>query len=126
MDPRITWAVDEIQRRVAEPLTVAQLAAAVNLSPSRFAHLFQQETGVSPIRYRFEQRMTRARALLESGAMSVKQVRAAVGCADPSHFARDFRRFHGVSPSSCRIAAALPGTEPEITTAGGMLEVRPP
>jgi AraC family transcriptional regulator, arabinose operon regulatory protein len=112
MDPRITWATTELERRLAEPVTVAQLAAAVNLSPSRFAHLFRAETGVSPMRYLHTQRMRRARLLLERTFLTVKQVMGQVGCGDPSHFARDFRRFHGLAPSECRGAASGPRHEP--------------
>jgi len=104
MDPRIQWATNELERRLAEPLSVGQLASEVNLSPSRFAHLFRAETGVSPMRYLHTQRMLRARVLLERTFLTVKQVMTQVGCGDPSHFARDFRRFHGMAPSDCRSA----------------------
>lgn len=103
MDSRVTWAVQEIEERLSEPLAVATLAAPLNLSPSRFAHLFKAEVGVSPMRYLHTRRMLRARALLESTFLTVKQVMVQVGCNDPSHFARDFRRFHGKAPSECRL-----------------------
>ena len=47
-DPRITWAVEHLQRRLHEPIAIAALAARVNLSPSRFRHLFTLQTGVGP------------------------------------------------------------------------------
>jgi AraC family transcriptional regulator, arabinose operon regulatory protein len=103
MDSRVTWAMQEIEERLGEPLTVAALAAPVNLSPSRFAHLFKAELGVAPMRYLHTRRMLRARALLETTFLTVKQVMVQVGCNDPSHFARDFRRFHGKAPSECRL-----------------------
>jgi len=87
---------------MGEPLTVASLAREFNLSPSRFAHLFRQEFSVSPMRYLHAQRMTRARLLLEETYLSVKEVMVRVGCSDPSHFARDFRRFHGLPPKQWR------------------------
>jgi AraC family transcriptional regulator of arabinose operon len=102
MDPRIAWAMAEIEQRLTEPLTVAKLADAVRLSPSRFAHLFRAETGMAPMRFLHVQRMKRARGLLERTSLSVKEVMVKVGCGDPSHFARDFRRFHGMPPSQCR------------------------
>jgi transcriptional regulator GlxA family with amidase domain len=104
MDPRVARAAREIEIRLAEPLTVAALAAPLNLSSSRFAHLFKAEFGVSPMRYLHTQRMLRARVLLERTFLSVKEVMVQVGCSDPSHFARDFRRFHGMAPSECRSA----------------------
>ena len=111
MDARIERITSEIEARLGEPLDVASLAARVNLSASRFAHLFLEETGRSPMRYVHERRMERARVLLERTFLSVKQVMASVGCNDPSHFARDFRRHHGVPPREWR--AALGGAQRE-------------
>jgi AraC-like DNA-binding protein len=54
-------------------------------------------------------RMIRARLLIERTCLSIKEVMVQVGCSDPSHFARDFRDFHGLSPTEWR-AAAGPGS----------------
>jgi AraC-like DNA-binding protein len=119
MDARITRAVEDIARRIAEPLSIAALAAGVSLSPSRFAHLFRHEVGTSPARYLHAVRMLRARALLEGTFLTVKEVMAQVGCNDPSHFSRDFRRFHGVAPRECRslLEGARIGDESYMTNA---------
>jgi AraC family transcriptional regulator of arabinose operon len=104
MDARITWALGEIDRRLAEPLEVAVLAAAVNLSPSRFAYLFRRDVGMSPARFVRFRRLDRARELLESTFLSVKEVMVTVGFNDPSHFTRDFRAHHGLAPRAWRQA----------------------
>src|SRR3954468_2436180 len=110
-DPRISWIVDYLHRELARPLTVRELAALVNLSPSRFRTLFAAQTGLAPLRYLQRLRLRRARLLVERTFLSVKEVMALVGYNDPSHFARDFRRQHGAPPSSFRahgVATALP------------------
>ena len=107
MDCRITRALATIGRDLAAPLTVAGLAADVNLSPSRFAHLFRREVGTSPARFLHAVRMLRARLLLERTFLTVKEVMALVGCNDASHFSRDYRRFHGVAPSAARRSRAV-------------------
>jgi AraC family transcriptional regulator of arabinose operon len=104
MSSRISQAARRIEERMSEPLTVAALAQEFNLSPSRFAHLFREEFGVAPMRYVHVQRMLRARALLEGTFLTVREVMVQVGCGDPSHFARDFRRFHGLPPRDWRAA----------------------
>lgn len=101
-DPRITWTVDYIHQHLQDPLTVPQLAALVNLSESRFRSLFAAQVGAAPGQYLQRLRLRRARLLLERTFLSVKEVMALVGCSDPSHFARDFRREHGVAPSDVR------------------------
>ena len=50
--------------------------------------------------------MIRAQLLLARTSLSIKEVMAQVGCNDPSHFGRDFRTFHGLSPYEWRLAAA--------------------
>jgi AraC family transcriptional regulator, arabinose operon regulatory protein len=96
-------------------VTGAELARSLNLSPSRFAHLFRKEIGVAPMRYLHTQRMLRARLLLEQTFLSVKQVMVEVGCSDPSHFARDFQRFHGLSPTQWRAAVRARDTDDRST-----------
>jgi transcriptional regulator GlxA family with amidase domain len=102
IDPRITWAVHEMQQRLGETLSIQALAAHVNLSPSRFRQLFIAQTGTAPGRYLQRLRLRRARLLIERTFLTVKEVMALVGYNDPSHFSRDFRRCHGMPPSSLR------------------------
>lgn len=102
MDARITWAVSQIDQRLEAPLDVAELAAAVNLSPSRFAYLFRRDMGTSPARFVRQRRLDRARELLETTFLSVKEVMVAVGFSDASHFTRNFRQHHGLAPRAWR------------------------
>ena len=102
MDPRIAHVISSMEVDIDGRLTVAALAAAVNLSPSRLAVLFRSETGVSPSRFLRALRMERARLLLERTFLTVKEVMAFVGVNDPSHFSRDFSRHYGVAPSRLR------------------------
>ena len=102
MDPRIAHVITAMEADIDGRLTVAALAAAVNLSPSRLTALFRKETGVSPSRFLRALRMERARLLLERTFLTVKEVMAFVGVNDPSHFSRDFSRHYGVAPSRLR------------------------
>jgi transcriptional regulator GlxA family with amidase domain len=122
VDARIRWAIDEMKQRCGEPLVLDHLARTVRLSRSRFAHLFREQTGVSPGRYLRDLRLARSRELLETTLLSVKEVMAAVGFNDPSHFSRDFSTAFGVSPREWRKRVQRPppgpaiiGEEPEMT-----------
>src|SRR5689334_18188329 len=114
-EARITWAVDYMQRHLADALTVPRLARVVNLSPSRFRTLFAAQTGSSPMHYLQRQRLRRARLLIERTFLSVKEVMALVGYNDPSHFARDFRREHGAPPSALRDTGLVTPMKPAAT-----------
>jgi AraC family transcriptional regulator of arabinose operon len=105
MDARIAFAILRMEQHLDGPLTLQDLAASVQLSASRFAHLFREETGLPPKRFCHKLRMERARLLLEDSSLSVRQVMYQVGFRDPSHFSRDFRRFHGAAPSELRRTA---------------------
>jgi AraC family transcriptional regulator of arabinose operon len=102
MDHRVRATIDTMERRLGQPLAIRELAAAVDVSPSRLAHLFARDMGVSPTRFLRSLRMQRAAALLERTNLAVKDVMQEVGCADPSHFSRDFRSHHGVPPTQYR------------------------
>jgi len=103
VDRRITWAVEHMQQHLSEPLPIPELAARVNLSPSRFRELFSAQTGLGPVQYLQRLRLRRARLLIGRTFLSVKEVMALVGYNDPSHFSREFRRYHGIAPSALRV-----------------------
>ena len=103
MDPRVERALIEMEQRITERVTVGELAQTAQLSRSRFAHLFRQETGCTPMRHLFLIRMERARVLLERTTLAVNEIMICVGYSDPSHFARDFRLHHELGPREYRL-----------------------
>ena len=109
MDHRVTHIIERMRERLHGPLAIDELAAEVGLSASRLGFLFRYETGDSPGAYLHALRMERARLLLESTNLSVRDVMRQVGLADPSHFSRDFRRAHGFSPRAYRLQLRLAG-----------------
>jgi hypothetical protein len=58
--------------------------------------------GVPPIKYLRLLRMERAKGLLESSFLSVKEIAFQVGLNDESHFVRDFKSTYGFSPAIYR------------------------
>jgi AraC family transcriptional regulator of arabinose operon len=108
-DARIEYALYVIEQRMAERVSIHDLAALVDLSPSRFAHLFRLSVGTSPLRYLRRLRIERARELLEATSLPVREVMLQVGFTDASHFSKDFRARFGTGPreyrTGCRAAA---------------------
>jgi|RhiMetdeSRZDD1v2_1073273.scaffolds.fasta_scaffold112482_2 transcriptional regulator GlxA family with amidase domain len=102
MDHRVQSVIDAMQLHLDEPLSVHELARAVNLSPWHLCHIFKSETRRAPLQYLRDLRMQRAKSLLETTFLSVKQVMIEVGVKDESHFVRDFKRIHGLSPAKYR------------------------
>ena len=102
MDRRVELAIVEIMSDLARAWDVAQLAALVNLSPSRFRHLFKESTGVSINQYLRERRLERVEYLLRTTFLSIKEVKGLAGLGATSHFVFYFKRKYGVSPSAYR------------------------
>jgi AraC-like DNA-binding protein len=94
----LTAALAYVQNNLSQPLTVADMAEQVSLSPSAFAHLFRDVTGKSPYHFVKELRLDRARELLVDGEMPVATVSKQVGYSSASHFISEFRRRFGVTP----------------------------
>src|SRR5688572_13000156 len=83
-------------------LSLAEFAQSVNLSIWRLCHIFKSDVGMPPIRYLRQLRMERAKNLLESSFLSVKEIAFQVGLNDESHFVRDFKATYGYSPALYR------------------------
>lgn len=83
--------------------SVPEMAHSINLSVSRFQHLFKSETGVCASEYLLRLRIHKARRLLETTDLSVKQVALGVGVHDMSHFIKNFRRVTGHTPKRYRV-----------------------
>ncbi len=83
-------------------LSLEEMAQAVNLSDSRLRHIFKAETGLSFAQYRKSLRMRRAKELIDTTFLSMKQIRSRVGAGDRSHFARDFKKINGLTPADYR------------------------
>ena len=102
MDRRIEIIISKFKKDTAAPWDTPALAVLVNLSPSRFRHLFKQETGATPAQYLKDLRLEKAERMLRTTFLSIKQILKQVGIASNAHFVRDFRRKYGTTPTAYR------------------------
>lgn len=102
MDPRVELAVKLISQQFPKPFTVSELAAIVNLSPSRFAHLFKMQTGDSVMEMLNKIRLRQSRRLLETTALTIAEIAEEVGFNHPFYFSRQFAAFYGTPPAVFR------------------------
>ncbi len=101
-DRRLMVVLELINENIRRQLMIRELAPIVNLSPGRLAHLFKSEVGISPQRYVNNVRLKKARALLESGVLSVKQISAEIGFPNVSCLCRSFKARYGTTPKEYR------------------------
>ena len=111
-DDRIRRTMDYLERNIARKITLADIADAVGLSPSRLAHLFREQTGQTPQQYLEGIRMQRASELLRRTRFSIKQIADAVGYDSQFYFSQRFKVRTKHSPSTFREAAGRTGRKP--------------
>ena len=99
-------ALQEVQRWVAAhpemTHTVERLADHAGLSPRHFARLFQAEVGLTPAAWVETARVDAARALLEEGTDTPKQVAAKCGFSNADTLRRTFAKHMRVTPAEYR------------------------
>ena len=102
LDARVQSACQFIANNLAHELSLEEIARHVCLSPSRLAHLFREQMGVSIVRWREDQRIILAKHMLLSTGTPISSIGARVGYDDQLYFSRVFRKRVGVSPSEFR------------------------
>ena len=90
---------NHIDEHLATDISLTQLATVAGMSTHYFAELFRQSTAHPPYRYVLLRKIERAKQSLRHPQRSVLDAALDAGFQNPSHFARTFRRFVGVSPS---------------------------
>ncbi|MBD1910285.1 MULTISPECIES: AraC family transcriptional regulator [unclassified Leptolyngbya] len=99
---KLKQALDYINAHLSENVSLAEIATELGMSQYYFCRLFKQSTGITPHAYLIQQRIELSKQLLKQKESTVNDVAIACGFANPSHFARCFRRSTGVSPKQFR------------------------
>jgi len=128
VDPRISAAIDWIRARLSTPITLADAARAVHLSPGRFRHLFVAQTGTTFRAYLLWARVGAAVAAGMAGRSWTDAAQEA-GFADSAHLGRTCRRMIGIAPGMLAMEApapAKPARAPRAATASPAARTRSP
>jgi AraC family transcriptional regulator, transcriptional activator of pobA len=103
-EPLLAEVFGFIEARYHEPISLRDVAAAVNLSPAHLTTTVRRKTGRTVQEWIGERRMAQARRLLAASDLTVEEVARKVGYADSAYFVRRFRRDHGTTPLRWRRA----------------------
>lgn len=85
---------------ICQPVSRAEIAASVFLTPDYVSKIFKSETGINLKDYVNETRIEKAKELLSTTSQSVSEIAVAVGFDNFSYFSTLFKKITGVSPSS--------------------------
>jgi len=86
----------------SETIDFEKLARTTGLSYRSFRYLFARETGTSPLRYQLERRLIRAKNLLASSDMPVKDIAETLGFSSTWYFSHFFKKRIHQSPAAYR------------------------
>jgi len=95
-------AIDLIRREFAEPLKVADIAAAAALSPAQLERAMRRALGVSPKQLLIRTRIDEAARRLDDTDATLATIAGACGFYDQSSFTRQFQRAVGITPGAYR------------------------
>lgn len=98
--PQKRRIVEFIDARLADKLSLSQIAKVARLSPSHLKVLFRRTFGLPVHQYVIRRRVERAAQMIQAGAMPISDVAAAAGFAHQSHLARCMRRVLGTTPAA--------------------------
>lgn len=102
VDERIRRVMDYVLADIGRRVSTNELAAVACLSPSRFAHLFHEQTSTTPAKFIEEERLAQASEQLLMTDRKIGAIAADLGFNSIFYFSRRFRQHTGRSPSSYR------------------------
>ena len=99
----ISHALLRIRESLESPLTIQQVADEMGVSYSNFRKLFKEYTGLSPATYQQDLRLQRAKELLSTTDMSIKEIAYKLNFESPDYFSAKFKIKTGRKPSEMRL-----------------------
>ena len=93
----ISRAIEYISEHLTEPIILDDISNALYTNKYYFAHLFKEETGVSPHSYILKKRLLMSKELIEQG-LSITDVYVRCGFSDYTHFFRAFKKEFDLTP----------------------------
>ena len=102
-EDEISQVVRYMEEHYPEPeISMTALADAFDLSTTRFSLSFKERMGMSPLEYLTLLRVERARELLLSTDLTIRDISAQVGYYDSGSFIRRFKQVTGETPLQYR------------------------
>lgn len=99
---RAAIAESYIRDHLHQDISLATIAAAVELTPNHFLRAFRDTFGMPPHAYVLHRRLEKAKDLLADRSMPITTIALATGFGGSSHFATAFKKGVGVTPSRYR------------------------
>ncbi|WP_246096225.1 helix-turn-helix domain-containing protein [Paenibacillus sinopodophylli] len=93
-----------VDSRLHTSISIDQMAEALHLHPNYFSAYFKKHFGVPPLKYVSRKRTERAKQLLTTTSLSIKEIADQSGFKETNHFTKFFRKETNLSPTEYRLA----------------------
>lgn len=99
---KLQQVIEYIHQHLHQEIQLADLADVAKMSQFYFCRLFKQSIGTSPYQYLIQQRVERAKHLLQYEEMTISEIALECGFSNQSHFTNRFQQVTGVTPKVYR------------------------
>ena len=99
---QLTGLLSSLEKKFAAPWSLEQMARICNMSVSSFRQSFRRMTGLPPLEYLVQLRLSRAAGMLVNSNESMDSVAAACGFNDVNYFSKQFKKHFDILPSRYR------------------------
>lgn len=99
---KLELIISYIEKHLAEPITVEQLAEIAHLQVNYFIKFFRLHFGNTPMNYVKRQRLEKAKQYLLNSDLSISEIGQKVGYTEVSHFSNQFKNYTGITASVYR------------------------
>lgn len=101
-DEMVRMIIEYLDENYTKPLSLKSLGEQFDLSPYYLAHIFKEETGVSPMKYIMHRKVGEAQSMLSNTSVSISDIGFQLGFGSSSHLSSVFKKYFGVSPKEFR------------------------
>ena len=99
---RMDCVLQYIHDHVSDDISVAELAALIQMHPNHFIRFFKTHTGYTPAYYMKKVRMDIAKKLLEKSELNISEIAEKIGIHESTYFSKVFKESYSMSPKMYR------------------------
>ncbi|WP_293195812.1 MULTISPECIES: helix-turn-helix domain-containing protein [unclassified Microcoleus] len=99
---QLLQVLEYINEHLSQDIKLADLAALLGMSQFHFSHMFKVAVGIAPYQYLLQQRIERAKELLQQKERSIAEIALECGFNSHSHLSKQFRQLTGMTPTAYR------------------------
>jgi transcriptional regulator GlxA family with amidase domain len=101
-EPRVAAAILVMEQHIDDTLSIAQVAAQIDLSVRMLEYLFRQTLNLAPAAYYRRLRLQIAHRMVVDTRLKLQEIAIRTGFNSLSSFSRLFKNYYQQSPGECR------------------------